>query len=340
MRIKPLKPLNSISRILVVLIILSIFPLCAFASGNNSTDQTCNMGFGPFGYITEGNFTNVQTAILDSISKQITELQSLYTDVSKASNASDLQAVLSSHKLANECMKPDRMNIRYGKMHMGTIGMNGFNLINLAENVTDENLTSVQTEMLGSLQNATNMLKEQQNHTEVGQDNNRTQDLNENTEPQNFSTELQNLSTEVKNASTAAELKGVIFTYMQTQAIHSIDKEIEHLQAKISESKNTSDGNTSEEQLNSRITELNTLKENISGAKSLEDLKKITPLSHGISGIRENMMHQRGHGRHEWNMDRPGKVNGINNTTEDAVDNTIDNNTENNTENNTDISTN
>ena len=48
--------------------------------------------------ITEENFTDVQADILDSISKKITELQSLYTDVSKVSNASDLQEVLSSHR--------------------------------------------------------------------------------------------------------------------------------------------------------------------------------------------------------------------------------------------------
>ena len=319
MRIKPLK---SISRIAVVLIVLSIIPSFAFASENgtqtNSTNQTYDLkfghAFGLLGKITEENFADVQAGILESISKKITELQSLYTDVSKASNASDLQGVLSSHRPANECMGHDGMNMGPGQMRMGPCGMNGFNL-NLVENVTDENFTDVQSEMLGSLQNMTDMLKDKQNHTEIGQDN-RTEELNERI------TELQNLSTEVSKASNAAGLKEVVFTFMQTQAVDAIEKKIEHLQAKVNENENTSDGNTSNEQISSRITELTTLKENVNGAKSLEDLKKIMSSSRGINGVGENSRHHGGHGRCGYHMDRHHRIQ----------DSTADNSTDNSTD--------
>jgi DNA repair exonuclease SbcCD ATPase subunit len=101
---------------------------------------------------------------------------------------------------------------------------------------------------------------------------------------------LQNLSNEVSKASTAAKLKEVAFTYMETQAIDLIDREIEHLQVKVSENKNTSDennksdGNKSDEQISSRITELTAFKESINGARSLEDLRTIMSSSRGIFG--------------------------------------------------------
>jgi hypothetical protein len=297
-----IKSLNSISRVLMVLIILSIIPSCAFASENNPT-------LGPAGKITEENFTDIQANILDSISKQITELQNFYANVSKASNASDLQEVLSSHMPANECMGRDGRGMRPRQMHMehNGIGMNGLFGIYMVENVTDENFTAVQTEMLGSLQNMTDVIKDQQNHTEVGQDNNRTEELN------NRITELQNLSTEVSKASNGAELKEVVFTHMQTQAVNSVDKKIEHLQAKVNERENTS-GNTSD--LSSRITELTTLKEKINGAESLEDLKTIMSSDYGIFGLREDMMHHGEHGVCGCRMDRQTRVNSTDSSTD------------------------
>ncbi|RPJ78042.1 MAG: hypothetical protein EHM20_04885 [Alphaproteobacteria bacterium] len=321
MSIKP--PLVSISLIAVVLMALSIIPSCAFASEGNLPNRMCEMRFGPGGNVTEENFTEVQTSILDSISKQITELQSFYTNVSEASNASDLQEVLSSHRQANECMGPGRMNMGHGKMNMGhgkmnmghgkmnigPLGMNGFKL-SLVENVTDENFTAVQTEILGSLQSITDMLKDQQNHTEAAQDNNRTEELNKRI------TEIQNLSIEVSDASTAAELQEVVFTYMQTQAVDSIEKKIEHLQAKVSENESTS-GKTTE--LSSRITELTTLKEKISGAESIEDLKTIVSSYNGTLGMRKDLMRHGGHGSWGCHMDRQGRMSSTDNSTDSST---------------------
>lgn len=302
-----IKPLTSILRILGVLMIVSIIPSCAFAAENNSSNQMSDMRldparFDPIGNLTEENFTNVQATVLDSINKQITELQSLYTNVSEASNATELKEVLLSHRPANECMGPGGMNMGPGRMHMGPFGMDGLNLDKVA-NVTDGNFTDVQTEIVDSLGNMTAMLKDNLNDTEVSQDSNRTEEINARI------TEIQTLSTKVSGASTAAELKEVVFTFMQTQAVDSIDKEIEHLQAKISESKNTSNGNnTIDEKLSSRITELTTLKEKISGAKSLEDLKTIMSSSQGIPGEMIGIMHHGGPGVFECHMDNYGRI--------------------------------
>ena len=298
-----IKPLTSISRVVGVLMILSIIPSCVFASENNSPNQMSDMRFDPAGNLTEENFANVQTSILESISKQITELQSFYKNVSEASNASGLQAVLSSHRPANECMG-------LGRMSMEPSEMNGFNLDAVA-NVTDENFTDVQTEIVGSLGNMTNMLNDHLNDTKVSQDSNRTEKIKERI------TELQNLSTEVSEASTAAELKEVVFTFMQTQAVDSINNEIEHLQTKVSESENKS-GNTTE--LSSRITELTTLKEKISGAESLEDLKTIMSSSHGIPWMRDDMMNHGRRGGCGCHMDRPDRMNNVDNSTDDTTD--------------------
>ncbi len=329
---------NSISFIVAALMVLSIIPSCSFASETgteiNSINQTHDLKFRPaFGFLGNtagGNFTDAKTLILDSISKRIAELQSLYTDVSKASNTSDLKEVLSSHWQANECIGSDRMKIRHGRMHIGPFGINGFNL-KLIENVTDENFTAVQTEMLSSLQNMTVMLKDRQTKLAEVEQNNRTQELNEKLNER--INKLQNLSTEVSKASTAAELKEVVLTYMQIQAVDLVDKEMEHLQAKVSESKNTSDGNNksdgnkSDEQISSRITELTTLKESINGARSLGDLKTIISSSRGIPGPKENMMHHKGYGRCGCNMDRPGRIQGysINNRADNMPYKSTDN---------------
>lgn len=286
--------LNSISFILLVLMVLSI-PSFAFVSENgtetSSMNQTQNLKFGLasgfLGNISGENFTDVKAFMLDSISKRITELQSLYTDVSKTSNASDLKEVLVNYRQANERIGFHRMGMRPGRMNFGPCETYGFYL-NQVENVTDENLTAVKTEMLDSLQNATVVLKDKQTRLAEAEQNNRTQELNETLNER--INKLQNLSTEVSKASTAAEFKEVLFKYMQTQAVDLLDKEIGHLQAKVSESKNTSignntnDGNKNIEQINNRITELTTLKENINGAKSLDDLRKIISSSRGLSG--------------------------------------------------------
>lgn len=274
-----IKALKLISRFAMVLIVLSIIPSGAFASENNPA-------FTPVVNITEENFTDVQTDILDSITEQITELQSFYTNVSEASNASDLQEVLSSHRQANKCMGPDGMNRGPGKMHMRPGRMPGLFGLDQVESVTDDNFTDVQTEIVDCLGNITERLEAEQTNLTEADDDNRTEELSERI------TDLQNLSIDVNEASSAADLKEAVFTYMQTQAVDSLETEVKHLQAKVSES-----GNTSDEHLSSRITELTSLIEDINGAESLEDLKEIMSSSQGKPGIRgDNPMRHGGCG--------------------------------------------
>ena len=284
-----IKALKSISRFAVVLIVLSIIPSGAFASENgtqtNSTDPMYNLRSGPAGNITEENFTDVQANILDSISKKIAELQSFYSEVSGVSNASDLQKVLSSHRQANECMGPDGMNRSPGEMHMGPGRMPGLFGLDQIENVTDDNFTDVQTEIVASLENMTERLEaEQTNLTEAG-DEDRTEELSERI------SDLQNLSTNVSEASTAAELQEVIFTYEHAQALNSLEKKIELIKARVNES-----GNTSDEQFSSRITELTALMEDLKGAKSFEDLREIMHSSRERGMYIEDPMRHRGCG--------------------------------------------
>jgi hypothetical protein len=76
--------------------------------------------------------------------------------------------------------------------------------------------------------------------------------------------------------------------------------------------------------LSGRITELTTLKEKISGAESLQDLKTIMSSSHGIPGVRDDMMNHGRHGGRECHMDKPDSMNSVDDTTNNSTDETTD----------------
>ncbi|WP_292388166.1 hypothetical protein [Methanosarcina sp. UBA5] len=262
--------LKSISGFAMVLIVLSVIPSGAFASENttltNSTDPIYDPGpcpSCPEGNISEENFTEVQADMLDLISKRITELQTLYSEISKVSNASDLQKVLSSDRQANEGMVPGVRHMKPDKMQMEPDGRHGFCSI-LLENVTDENFTDVQDVVLDSLQNMTERVEATQTRLMKAGQSSRAEELNEKI------TEIKNLYAEVSETSTAAELKEVLFTHEQAKALNSIEKKTELLKARVNKSENASD-----EQLNSSINELTVLMEDIKGAKSFDELKEI-----------------------------------------------------------------
>ena len=92
MKIKT-KALHSIYRFAAVMLVLCTLTSGAFASENKPA-------FTPAENITDENFADVQSEMLESINDQIAELQSFYTNVSEASDASELQEVLSSNKPA------------------------------------------------------------------------------------------------------------------------------------------------------------------------------------------------------------------------------------------------
>jgi len=272
---KMIKSLKSISRFTTVLMVLCILPSGAFAAENSPK-------FVPAQNITEGNFTDVRADILDSINEQISELQSFYTNVSETSSASELQKVLLNQAPAKGC-GPDGKHRGPEGMNQGPCGMPGlFNLDQVA-NVTDDNYTDVQTEIVGSIGNMTEMLNKQLENTT---DENITEMLNEQI------TKLEGLSTNVSAASSEAELQEVVLTHMKTQAVDSIEKEIEHIKAKVSENENrTNDSNENVTELNDKITELSTLKDDINAAESLEDLKEIMSSSQGMPGMGPEMGH-------------------------------------------------
>ncbi len=264
------KTLKLISRFAMVLMILSIVPTGAFASENATLENSTDLIYGPgscpscpAGNISEENYTEVQADMLDSISKRITELQNLYIEISKVSNASDFQTVLSRKRQANESMENDGRNVEPDEMQTETDEGHEFCHI-LLENITDENFTDVQAVILDSLQNMTERAEAAQTRfTEAG-DSSKAEEINEKI------TEIQDLYTEVSEASTAAELKEVLLTHEQAKAIDSVEEKIELLKARVNESENASD-----EQLNSSITELTALMEDIKGAESFDELKKI-----------------------------------------------------------------
>jgi hypothetical protein len=278
--------IKSVASFAVVLMVLSIIPSGALASENgtsanqsNSTDygfgkmvpggmrhggagpdEMHGMGSCPAENITEENFTVIQAGILDSITEKIAELQNMYSNVSEASTAEELKEVLLAERQANaEDMGPCEKGGFPGKMCV-------LRLFEV-ENVTDDNFTEVQTEIVDSIGNMTDMLNGQLENTT---DENMISMLNEQI------TELEELSTDVSEASSAAELQKVILTYMKTQAVDSIEKEIEHIEARVSESENsTDDTDENVTELNDKITELTALIEDINAAESFDDLKEI-----------------------------------------------------------------
>jgi len=256
MKIKT-KALHSIYSFAAVMLVLCTLTSGAFASENNPA-------FTPAENITDENFADIQAEMLESISEQIADLQSFYTNVSEASDASELQEVLSINMQAHVC-RPEGMN-------MGPGGMPGLFSFAQVENVTDDNYTDVQAEIVDAIGNMTEMLNSQLNDTT---DENMTEMLNEQI------TELENLSSEISAASSAEELQNVVFTYVQTRAVESIEMEVEHLEEMAADSENTTDENITEG-LSSRVTELNALIEEINGAESLEDLMEIMSSSQGM----------------------------------------------------------
>lgn len=280
--------LRSVASFVVLLMVLGIIPSGALASENDTYTNQINSanddgsgkimpgsmrheGVGPDGMrdrcfcpaenITEENFTEVQAGVLDSITEKIAELQSMYNNVSEASTAEELQEVLLAERRANaEGAGPCEKNGFPGKMCCGPC-------LFKVEDLTDENFTNVQTEIVDSIGKMTDVLNEQlENKT----DENVTEMLNEQI------SELENLSTNVSGASNAVELQEVMLTYMKVQAVESIEKEIEHIEARVNESENSSedmDGNVTE--LNNKITELTALIKDINAAESFDELREI-----------------------------------------------------------------
>lgn len=135
------------------------------------------------------------------------------------------------------------------------------------EDLTDENFTEVQTEIVDTLGNMTDMLNVQ---LEKSSDENMTEML------KGQISEFQDLSASVSGASSASELQDVVLTYMKAQAVDSIEKEIEHLETGVSENENSGEDTAGEvTKLNDKIKELTALKEDVNAAESFDEFREL-----------------------------------------------------------------
>jgi hypothetical protein len=212
---------RAISCVLMMFIVLGIVPSFAFASENNRAENVM------YGNVTSGNFTVMKAMELDSLSKQISMLQDIYANVNNATNASELQQAVCTNMMVlspNTHMCDNRMNIGAG-----------FNLATIA-NVTDANFTDVQGRVLGSIQNMTVVLHNQQNCSEANNNSNMTAKISDRI------ANLQNLSDQVNSTTNVTELQGVVLTFAQTQLTNSIGMKITKLQ-QIENNMNANDTN-------------------------------------------------------------------------------------------------
>lgn len=313
--------IKSVASFAVVLMVLSIIPYGAFALENGTNknqtsatnengfgkmmlggmrhggagpDRMSGMGLGPAENITKENFADTKAEMLNSITEKISQLQSMYSNVSEAATAEDLQAVLLAERQANaERAGPGEKNGFPGEM----CGPGLFE----AGNVTEDNFTDAQTGMLNSLQNMTEKLEEVQTRLTEAGDEDKAKELDEKIG------ELHNIYAEVSGASTAAELNDIIFIHLQTQAVDSLEKEIESINARITE-----DGNTTDEQLKDRATAITALITDVKGAGSIDELREImsSEMKYG-----KGPMHNGGH------RNMPGRLGSM-------QDNDTDNSTE------------
>jgi len=259
---------RAISCVLMMFIVLGIVPSFAFASENNHTEN------GMYGNVTSGNFTVMKAMELDSLSKQISMLQGIYANVSNASNASELQQAMYTHTMMlspNTQMCVNRMNIGAG-----------FNLATVA-NVTDSNFTFVQAKLLGSIQNVTASLQNQQNLSEGNNNSNMIALIGDRI------ANLQNLSDQVNSTTNATELQGVVLTYAQTQLTNSIGMKITKLQ-QIENNMNANDTNMA--MLDYKKENLTALEGNINNTTSIGGLMAIMSSFHPMLGMGDRpMMH-------------------------------------------------
>jgi hypothetical protein len=261
---------RAFSCVLMMFIVLGIVPSFAFASENNHTENVT------YGNVTSENFTVMKAMELDLLSKQISMLQSIYANVSNASNASELQQAMYTHMMMlspNTQMCVNRMNIGAG-----------FNLATVA-NVTDANFTDVQAGLLGSIQNMTAALRNQQNRSEANNNSNMTAQLGDRI------ANLQNLSDQVNSTTNATELQGVVLTFAQTQLTNSIGMKITTLQ-QIENNMSANDTNTT--MLDNKIANLTALEGNINNTTSIGGLMALMSSFHPMLGIGDHpMMHHR-----------------------------------------------
>jgi hypothetical protein len=259
---------RAISCFLMMFIVLGIAPSFAFALENSHMEN------GMYGNVTAGNFTVIKAMELDSLSKQISMLQGIYSNVSNASNASELQQAMCTHMM----MLSPNTQMCVNWMKNGA----GINLATVA-NVTDANFTDVQARLLGSIQNMTATLQNQQNFSEANNNSNITAKIGDRI------ANLQNLSDQVNSTTNATELKDVVLTFAQTQLTNSIGMKITKLR-QIENNMNANETNMA--MLDYKIANLTTLEGNINNTTSIGGLMTTMSSFHQMLGMGDRpMMH-------------------------------------------------
>ena len=158
----------------------------------------------------------------------------------------------------------------------------GFNLATIA-NVTDENFTDVQAGLLGSIQNMTAALQNQQNRSEANNDSYMTAQIGDRI------ANLQNLSDQVNSTTNATELQSVVLTFAQIQLTNSIDMKISKLQ-QIENNMSANDTNIAISDY--KIANLTALEGNINNTTSIGGLMAIMSSFHPMLGMGDHpMMH-------------------------------------------------
>jgi hypothetical protein len=241
-----------------LIIILCIIPSGAFASRDepqiNSTVQINSHSYswksGSGEDITEGNFNKTQINMLASINKQITQLQSLYMDIGKASNGSEVKKLLSSYKTA-------KFDQNYTEIYIGPVNiiissgkepgkMQTF--IFRPENLTEENFKETRDKMLISIENIIQALEKQKADLKASGQESLAEELNTQI------IKLQALHTNISKTSDASELKKVLSNYVQFQAAEDVEKEMKSFEAKMGKNRDI-DGNITYGNINNEMEE-------------------------------------------------------------------------------------
>lgn len=245
---------------MLLIVCVSSSGVLALESGTqvNSISQTSGQIFDTRytfrGNINEENFSTFQAGILNSLTKQITELQTLYSDVNQASNSSELEKVLSNHSLAQDSVWHSSMQTGSGTIYIksgnrpGKMHVFSYNL----ENINEANFNETRGKMLGSLENMTQALEGEKKDFEVAGASEMVQELD------GQITELQNLHTNISKASNAAELKNALTNYMQAQTIAHVENEIRSFETEMNENKNPN-GDIQYSQFKDEIKDFNAL---------------------------------------------------------------------------------
>jgi hypothetical protein len=264
---------------MTIILIATIMPAVVLASSDNSRDNNKSDLFA-------GNFTDVKAKVLDMINKQIATLQGTSTNVTAATNMTELRKAMKgdrgNHGMKKMCNTEETCNTEEicntDRPHDVVIG-SGFNIETII-NANDTTFSTVKTNLVETLQNITTILDNQKT---TAAENNNTAKVTQITEMLDATQEL---STKVNDSTTTADLQDAVLIFLKSQIDNSIDNRIVIIQ----DMENNTTANTTK--LDDQIANLNAIKTSIDNATTLSDLKIIMddnrmPLMGGMGEFRQ-----------------------------------------------------